>query len=51
MRMALVLIPSWPRDTPSLSIAYLADQFEKENHEIYIFEFNFSFSPSLTVKN
>jgi len=40
MRIALVLMPNWRRETPSLAIAYLASSLMKAGHEVSRFEFN-----------
>lgn len=40
MRIALVLLPGWRRETPSLAIAYLSAMLEKYGHTVSRFEFN-----------
>lgn len=45
MKVALILLPTWRRETPSLGIAYLASVLEKEGYEVERLEFN------LYVKN
>ncbi|MCF7861539.1 B12-binding domain-containing radical SAM protein [Candidatus Woesearchaeota archaeon] len=40
MKIALVLLPNWPRTTPSLGIAYLSSHLMKEGHDLSRFEFN-----------
>jgi anaerobic magnesium-protoporphyrin IX monomethyl ester cyclase len=40
MNIALILLPSWRRETPSLAIAYLASHLKKKGHFVSRFEFN-----------
>lgn len=40
MNVALVLLPSWGRESPSLAVAYLASHLEKAGHTVSRFEFN-----------
>jgi len=46
MKLALVLLPNWRRETPSLAIAYLASNLTKAGHTVDRFEFNLRFNNS-----
>ncbi|MCF7861536.1 B12-binding domain-containing radical SAM protein [Candidatus Woesearchaeota archaeon] len=50
MKIALVLLPGWPRNTPSLSIAYLASQLEASGHDVYRHEFNLRFKEKIWIE-
>lgn len=42
MKVSLVLLPSWRRDTPSLGIAYLSSHLIEAGHTVFRHEFNLS---------